>query len=381
MSDLQARAERLAHWLYQDALPLWADVGVDRARGGFFECLTLDGRPAEDLDKRMRVQARQVYVYSHAAVLGWDGPAYEVARAGVRFLTEHYWHGEGGWIFSATPDGRAAAPRREAYEQAFALLAFAWYHRAFGADDAMAWVARTMAFLDERLADAVHGGYREALPDQLPRRQNPHMHLLEAFLSLYEATEDGAWLERARLLVGLFQDHFFDAETGTLREFFTESWAPAPGIDGRRLEPGHHFEWVWLLQRYQDLSGDDNVTEPARALYRFAEAQGTDSSDGMAYDEVLSGDGASRDSKRLWPQTEALKAQLVAFERWNDGRALDRAGRTIDAMFERYLCLEPGLWLDQIHRDGRPMGKYVTAGIFYHLFLAFSEYLRVAATR
>ena len=148
------------------------------------EQLTLDGEPDLTVPKRMRVQARQIYVYSHGAMLGWRGPALETARVGFDFLTRHYWHEEGGWMFAVSRDGQPLEPRREAYEQAFGVMALAWYYRASGEEQALAWVDRTLEFLDTRLGDAVYGGYREALPDSLPRRQNPHMHLLEALLVL-----------------------------------------------------------------------------------------------------------------------------------------------------------------------------------------------------
>ena len=37
---------------------------------------------------------------------------------------------------------------------------------------------------------------------------------------------------------------------GFLREFFDADWRPAAGEDGRLVEPGHQFEWAWLLARW-----------------------------------------------------------------------------------------------------------------------------------
>jgi mannose/cellobiose epimerase-like protein (N-acyl-D-glucosamine 2-epimerase family) len=41
---------------------------------------------------------------------------------------------------------------------------------------------------------------------------------------------------------------------------FDESWTRAPDLAGRLVEPGHQFEWAWLLMRW----------EPARAEVREA---------------------------------------------------------------------------------------------------------------
>src|SRR3546814_14289476 len=90
-----------------------------------------------------------------------------------------------------------------------------------------------------------------SLHDALPIS---HMHLLEACLALHEATKETAYLDRAGLLLDLFRDRFL--VTGSLREFFTDDLRPAPGDAGRIVEPGHHFEWVWLLHRYGLVTGD-----------------------------------------------------------------------------------------------------------------------------
>ena len=368
-------AARIHHWMFEEALPVWSTAGRD-PKGGFAERLTLDGQPAPSPFKRMRVQARQVYVYAHAALMGWPGPAVEAADDGFTFMTEKCWHPEGGFVFSVDADGEIAEPRRETYEQAFAINACAWYHRAFGGSKALDWAGRTLDFLDQRLA-AHNGGYRESLPaDQLPRRQNPHMHLLEALMALHEATGDAAPLARAKTLIELFRERFFDPATGTLGEFYGEDWSPAPGDEGTHVEPGHHFEWVWLLNKYAELSGDRWVDALADTLYSFAIAHGVDA-DGLAYDAIGKGGARRQETKRLWPQNEALKAHLIMAERGADADAAARAERTVAATFAHYLNTGHGVWQDHLRPDRSGFAETAPASTLYHLFLAFSEHLRV----
>lgn len=385
-------------WLTRQALPLWSHAGYDDAVGGFVESLTLDGQPLLDRDKRMRVQARQIYVFSHAHRLGWVPPvggpsALDAARGGFEFLTRHYWHGDGGgFVFSTTRDGTPADTRIETYEQAFALFAFAWYHRASGDPEALTWATRTLAFLDEQLADPVHGGFFENLPHDLPRRQNPHMHLLEAFLALHATTADPAYLDRARAIVDLFRDKFFDTRTGTLGEFFTTDWTPAPGTAGQIVEPGHHFEWVWLLRRYADAT-DDDTRDMADALYAFASTHGCDHApgpaQGLAFDSVLRrgadarlGHGTSLDdNKRLWVQTEAIKAQLARLEGGADPVASERLEILLERLFGLYLAVGHGNWQDHLDTNGAAIAQSAPASSFYHLFLCLTEVLRIRDQR
>jgi mannose-6-phosphate isomerase len=60
------------------------------------------------------------------------------------------------------------------------------------------------------------------------KRQNPHMHLLEAYLALDEAAPGRGYLDRAGALIGLFKGRLFDPEVGVVREHFIERLAEHP---------------------------------------------------------------------------------------------------------------------------------------------------------
>ncbi|MGC8469721.1 MAG: AGE family epimerase/isomerase, partial [Acetobacteraceae bacterium] len=209
-----------------ESLARWAEAGTDR-RGGFIERIGQDGTPDRAAPRRLRVQARQIYVFAEASRLGLI-EARGLASDGFAAMAERYWSADGGFIFSCDHEGRAHDPARYAYEQAFVLLAAAALHRVGGNRLVLDWADRTQRFLDERLADPRGGGYFDAPGQDAPRGQNPHMHLFEAYLALFEATGDRAWRRRAEAMLALFTAHFLDAR-GAVGEFFTARWQPAPG--------------------------------------------------------------------------------------------------------------------------------------------------------
>lgn len=378
---------RIEDWLTRRALPLWAGPGWDAAHGGFYDHLTLtEPAPvlrdsAGEMAKRLRVQARQIYVYSHAGLLGLDPAGAGRAARGVEFMTAHYWHEAGGWIFSVGADGAPVERRRDLYEQAFALFALAWAHRATGAAGILDWVARTVEFLDTERADTVGGGYWEVEPerrhqkDPPPRQQNPHMHLLEAWLALHEATGETEYLARATDLVGLFEARFVDRETGALAEFFADDWTPAPGAAGDIVEPGHLYEWAWLLARYGRAAGRD-MSAMSAPLYRFAERHGIDA-DGLAFDRVSRAGSVLIDTKRLWVQTEALKASAARYEAAGETADAARVEVLLDRLFALYLDEATGHWRDRLARDGTCRMDTAPASSFYHVFLALTEIMRI----
>ena len=95
--------DRVRDWLFRQALPLWADAGID-AEGRFFEKLDFDGRPITGRPRRTRVQARQVYVFAEAVSLGW-GQGETVARRALDILIRDYRRDDGLWVRSVDDAG------------------------------------------------------------------------------------------------------------------------------------------------------------------------------------------------------------------------------------------------------------------------------------
>ena len=382
-ADLQA-------WLRETVLPFWAKSGFDSQNRAFLEKLDLDAQPSDEDYTRVRVQARQIYVYAHAFVGGLYPDGLKLAQSAYTFLSGRAWDSDGaGWYHILRRDGTPLDRTKDCYDHAFVLLALAWLYRAGGDAAVLDRARRTVAFLDRELGlqrDGAFDGYAErafeageALPQ--PRRQNPHMHLLEALLALYEATGESEWLDRAASVLRLFSDRFFCEPTGQLIEFFDLDWREVAAEGAFVREPGHHFEWVWLLHRYGQLSGQDWVLSPMRKLFDWGWENGIDRrDDGVfgAYDTV---DSAGRilmaGSKRLWPQTEALKACLAVKERCGDPAAEARAASLLQSMFRHFVSRDHALWRDQLGGDGRMIATSIPASSLYHLYLAITEVMRV----
>src|SRR5262249_29685053 len=203
-------------WTRNEALPFWATVGVDHARGGFHERLDLQGRPVLHVPKRLMVQARQLYVYCHAGLLGWYPDARRLADRCVDYMMASFYRPDGkpGFVFSLAPDNRIADATRDLYGQAFALTGLAWYYRLTGDRQVLKVADEILAFLDHELS-AKQGGFVDAKPPRdTIRRQNPHMHLFEALLALEQATGDTKYVARAAQLFGLFSARFFQPVGG-----------------------------------------------------------------------------------------------------------------------------------------------------------------------
>ena len=370
----------LRPWLIGHVCPFWLERLHDPA-GGFFEALDADGKPVREPRRTSLVQARLIYVFSHAYALSGDDTFRRAAEHGLAFLNRALRADDGGFLRAAAVDGTVIDETRDAYDQAFVLFALAWFHRATRDASAIQLADATWDVMQRHLADRRYGGFHEQYaPDRtdvkLPRRQNPHMHLLEAVLALHAATAEKNWLRRAAALVDLFKTRFVDPATGALIEFFGPDWTPAPGIEGRLREPGHQFEWVWLLHEYYRATRDQSVLAYAERLFAFGSAFGIERDDtlpGAVFDGVDDQGALVADTKLLWPQTEFIKACVARAEWQVDEQARGTISAHLALIAKFFLRPDGANWHNQLARDGTPLGSVTPARVLYHLFMAVAE--------
>ncbi len=362
---------RFADWLRCSALPLWSSLGQN-SFGAFAEMISADCRPVAS-SRRARVQARQIWTYAEAGRLGWEGPWRRVVESGVARLREDYLREDGLCRTLLAADGSPLDDTAMVYDQAFVMLALESARKIVSDPaelEAMAVRIRS-ALLENELPQ---GGFREG-GDQ-PFQANCHMHLLEACLAWEEGEGDAEWGELADRIVKLALGAFIDARNGCLREFFTEDWKPARGEDGRLVEPGHQFEWAWLLARYGLRRGDGQAMDAARRLYEFG-LRGVGERSGVAFD-AMGDDGRIRGQRaRLWPQTEWLKAALILAGEASDGQQRKYMDEAAQAMRAIWLYLLPqGIWRDKRLVSGRFIDEAAPASSFYHIMGAFAQLAR-----
>jgi mannose-6-phosphate isomerase len=378
-ATLAALRDRLMRWLTLDALPVWWETGADRERGGFHERLNLDGTPCVE-PRRARVQARQVFAFAVAGRLGWSGPSAQAVAHGLAFFRRAYERPDGTFRTLVAADGAPLDDTVVLYDQAFALFALSAASTVV-ADPAPVVAAATR--LRQRLEAALKnpaGGFEESAPRSLPLKANPHMHLLEASLAWVElgsGPDQAAWNALADEIAQLALTRFIDPATGYLREFFDGDWAPVAGQDGRIVEPGHLFEWAWLLVRWGKLRHRDDAIAAARKMAEAAEAAGVDPARDAAVNAILDDASPLDPGARLWPQTERIKAAiaLAGVAATEAERALWR-GRIAAGITTllRYLDVPvAGLWRDKLQPDNRFVEEPAPASTFYHIICAIEE--------
>ncbi|WP_371397188.1 AGE family epimerase/isomerase [Fretibacter rubidus] len=370
-AEFAAETDALLSWLRDAALPFWAEMAID-SKGGFFEDLALDGTPNTDAVRRVRVQARQIFVYANAHKAGWYDSTAILDRLYDFLMTYGYRpDGAAGFVHRIGPDYTVTDAKRDLYDHAFYLLACASLMGCDGAtkhDEAAALTDTLLDFIDVEMGACT--GWTEGVPAVLPRRQNPHMHLFETSMALYDVTGESRFMDRAARIYRLFTDHFFDADNHIIREFFDNDWTYADGALGQTAEPGHACEWVWLLGQYEARSGVDTRCY-ADALY----ARAFENGGVFLNDEEDVNDAVRRDTKRLWVQTEVIRAHLAQMEYGNKD-AQDKAVAAMAAFRESYLNPN-GTWNDQFDGAGGMIATTIPTSTFYHIYGMITEAVRI----
>jgi mannose/cellobiose epimerase-like protein (N-acyl-D-glucosamine 2-epimerase family) len=368
VAAVESACAQLTSWLVDAAYPLWSTRGIDSLRGGFQERLTLSGEPTDDA-RRARVQPRQIYAFSRAPSFGWTGDAAGAVTQGLSFFLTRYRRADGLFRTLVTPDGTPADDRALLYDQAFALLAFATSSALLGSSFDLAGEAGQLRqALYEHLKRA-GPGFESGLPHGPPLLSNPHMHLLEAALAWVDVGGGSEWLALADELGELATTHLIDPITGMLHESFDNSWKPTANAAGRLIEPGHQFEWAWLLMRWGQRRA--HVREAACRLMEVAEEHGVHG--GLAIYEIKNDTSIHDGSARLWAQTERLRSAALAARLYGDSKYWKRTAEAASGLLRYFATDVPGLWYDRLSQSGEFKRETVTAGNLYHIVGAIYE--------
>jgi mannose/cellobiose epimerase-like protein (N-acyl-D-glucosamine 2-epimerase family) len=368
---IQALQGQLSSWLCDAAFPLWSTVGLDRERGGFHEKLGQDGKPVL-APRRSRVNPRQVYCFAMAPSLGWRGDSPMLVHRGLEYFINYYQRPDGLFRTLIAPDGKVLDDRALLYDQAFGLLAFnvgACIGDARGERERQAFALRELVFMHFKRAN---GGFESEVPKKFPLQSNPHMHLFEAALAGCEtSSESSPWKPLADDIAELALTKFIDSDSGALREFFDGDWNPAPGVEGRIVEPGHQFEWAWLLLRW---GGEKNARAKAAALKLIDIGETHGVRNGLAINSLLDDFSVHDGGARMWPQTERMKAGALAARLTGDARYRAIAVEAAENLLRYLNTPVPGLWYDRINEDGSRVEEPAPASSFYHLVAAIAEF-------
>lgn len=396
-TDLLTQSFRLEKWVREKALPLWSTKGISAQLGAAAEKLDHTCEPDPVTARRTRVQARQILVFSAAAEMGWIEEGCRLVSGIDHFINSHAKtiSNEPGYVHLVSSDGDIIDPKKDAYDYAFFILANAYKYKAFNDLNSLN-TAYSLLHQIEYDFKAASGGWAEGDYQSQYRRQNPHMHLLEAFLTCYQFTQDGAWLAKAGQVFTLFETVFYQHQHQVLLEYFNHDWTLPTDNKAQIVEPGHMYEWIWLLRWYEKLTSTP-VSHYCDALFKKAQQIGTEPGTNLIYDQVHISGAANLLTKRCWPVTEYIKACIAQAEasKFERHRYETLAAEGICMLFNYYFNRKvtgfkynknqdnpsgerhdtgvdeyTGSYIDKLDEENQVADNTAPASTLYHIFMA-----------
>ncbi|WP_321379110.1 HAD-IIIA family hydrolase, partial [Rhizobium sp.] len=149
------------------------------------------------------------------------------------------------------------------------------------------------------------------------------------------------------------------------------------------VEPGHQFEWAWLLGRWALLTFRKDALAAARRLVEIGETYGVSAANHLVIN------GLDHDLKpydrgfRLWPQTERIKAWIMMAElavgKHDRNNALQKVADASTGLRAFMSDVPAGLWRDRMMPDGTTIEEPAPASSLYHITCAIEEMHRYLA--
>lgn len=362
-----ATIDALQQHLASVILPLWTTRGFNEALGLPYDAIApADHAPLASTRHRAMACARQLYVFSAA---GWHDHAdrlFESLR--TRFADSTH----GGWYYSIDMHGAPQETQKDLYTHAFIVFGCAEYFRHRGNRDALDLLEATLHVIETRFA-ADAGLYNAVLSENFQTivegpRQNPIMHLAEAYLSARDVQRD-AWFADAltrigRQMVATFVHH----PTGCVAEL-------PIGCGTLRIEPGHQFEWFYLASSAPELFRQSGLLEWLDLAYAFALRHGVSPLTGGVC-AALNEHGHTTDpTERLWAQTEFARALAISHAARSAGNEI-----TLDIQLGRFKqrFLRDYGWVECIATDNSVVRADMPSTTPYHMTSAYQSLARTA---
>jgi mannose/cellobiose epimerase-like protein (N-acyl-D-glucosamine 2-epimerase family) len=357
--------------------------------GGFFHYFKDDGSVYDHSSRHLVSSARFVFNYAMAAREFGRADYLEAARHGLAYLREAHRDPLSGAYAWTIRDRGVLDATRHAYGMAFVLLAYSTALKA-GVSECAPWIEETWELLETRFWDPQYGLYRDEADSQWNfsayRGQNANMHLTEALLAAYEATDNAAYLERALAVADAMTRRQAAQAGGLVWEHYDANWRidwdyhrddPKHLFRPWGFQPGHQTEWAKLLLILDRHKPQEWLLPTATHLFETAiERAWDDVYGGLCYGFAPDGSICDTD-KYFWVQAESLAAAALLSARSGDLRHVDDYDKLWAYTWRNFVDHEYGAWYRVLDRENNKMSdeKSPAGKTDYHTMGACHEVL------
>jgi mannose/cellobiose epimerase-like protein (N-acyl-D-glucosamine 2-epimerase family) len=288
---------------------------------------------------------------------------FDVAKHGLDYLEQVHWQETSKTYAWTLENHQPVDMTQQAYGYAFVLLAYSAAKKA-NIITSNEPLLNIYQLLEERFWLADYGLYADEIDENGVlndyRGQNSNMHLCEAMIAAFEATNNTLFLDRAIIIA----ENIVKRQARLTNDFvwehyqtdFTPDWKY--NIDDPKnlyrpwgFQPGHQTEWTKLLLLINHHKPIPWLVNSAKSLF--------DRSMAIAWDKKYGGliygfDTLGRwcdDDKYFWVQAESFAAAALLYKETGEGIYLEHFNQLWKYSWEHMVDHQHGAWFRVLKQD------------------------------
>jgi len=375
----------------QSILDFYTPNIVDSS-GGYFQNYFDDGTTFDHGFKQLVSSTRMIVNYASAGCL-LNKPSYLViARHGLDYLEHVHWQPKVQGYAWTLQDNKPQDMTQQAYGYAFVLLAYAAVKKA-GIIDNNDQLDAVFDLMESRFWQASYGLYADELsPEGVLsdyRGQNANMHICEAMICAYEATNNAKYLTRAMTIADNICQRQANLTQGLVWEHYTNTFQPDWEYnkdDPKNLyrpwgfQPGHQTEWAKLLLQINKYAPQTWLVEKAKFLFDASFEKAWDAQDGgLIYGFDPQGHWCD-DDKYFWVQAESFAAAAMLYAQTQDRKYMKQYTQLWTYSWQHMIDHKHGAWFRVLKKDNSKYSNEKSlagAKCDYHTLGACFEVLKI----
>lgn len=354
--------------LTDNILPFWIENAID-PKGGFHGTVDNSGKAVMDSPKGGVLNARILWTFSQAyGVYGLEEYRMMADRAQREIIDRFIDPVYGGLYWTVAPDGSILDGTKQTYCTAYGIYGLTEHFRVTGNMESLEAAIKLFNTLETKVHDHNKGGYREVAARDWSKTEsdgvdgkkgavktmNTHIHILEAYTSLYRVWPDKAVRDCLTELTDILQEKLYNPQTRHLVLFCDDDWNPMEEIHSY----GHDIETSWLLSEAARAVGDpeliSRLDRQAVEMTDTALKEGLNENGAMIYEKNAEG---YLSHLSWWPQCETVIGCLNAWEITGDEKYFKAARKTWDYIKNNFIDEENGEWFKRLNAHGRPSSR------------------------
>lgn len=349
--------------LTRNIMPYWIKNMPDRQGEGFHGRIDGSDNVIADAPRGAILNARILWSFSSAFIRVRDPLYLEMATRARDYIFSHFFDDEyGGTYWSLNHTGEPLETKKQIYSQAFFIYALSAYHQATGDRESLDRAIGLFRLIERHSFDRERDGYFEAFTREWgeladlrlsekdaneKKTMNTHLHLLEAYTSLFKIWPDAGLRRQLSGLVRIFTDRIVDPLTSHLNLFFDEEWNCRSSI----VSYGHDIEASWLLCEAAEALDEADSVKGVALRIAVAAHEGLAEDDSLWYEKDDATGHFDRD-RHWWVQSEGVVGFLNAWKLSGDESWLELASGLFEYISSHLVDRDHGEWFWSIRAEG-----------------------------